>query len=166
MVAGCAAIFIGYKIYSFNETVGFSNGDTLPSFCYPDAGGNKICSGSFAGKIVLYQFWASWCEPCKAELPVLKQLYAGFRQFPSFRMVSISLDTDSSQWKTAIRRWDLPSPIQLCDLKGIDSPATKTLGVTEIPAFILTDETGHVLARGLDLVGVRKVLEQKLGVSR
>ncbi len=99
------------------------------------------------GKYVLVDFWASWCGPCRAEMPAVKAAYEKYRE-KGFDIVGLSLDNDRKAWLGAIRRMGL-SWHHLSDLKGWDSVGARTYGVNSIPATLLIGPDGRIVASGL-----------------
>lgn len=91
-------------------------GKPLPSIILPDTSSQEIDFSQLSGKFILVDFWASWCEPCRKEIPFLKQLYAKFNK-KGFNIVSVSLDDDLDKWKAAIDVEKL-TWTQLSDLRG------------------------------------------------
>jgi len=136
-------------------------GQPAPDFTLNDTTGKPISLSSFKGKVVLVDFWASWCGPCRAENP---NVVAAFKKFGSkgFTVFGVSLDTDKSKWEAAIAKdgltWSHAS-----DLIGWDNAAAKQYGVMSIPANFLLDKEGKIIGsslRGDDLV---KKLEATFG---
>lgn len=99
------------------------------------------------GKYVLVDFWASWCGPCRAEMPVVKAAYEKYHE-KGFDIVGLSLDNDRKAWLGAIRRMGL-SWHHLSDLKGWESVGAKAYGVNSIPATLLIGPDGRIVASGL-----------------
>lgn len=99
------------------------------------------------GKYVLVDFWASWCGPCRAEMPAVKAAYGKYRE-KGFDIVGLSLDNDRKAWLGAIRRMGL-SWHHLSDLKGWESIGARTYGINSIPATLLIGPDGRIVASGL-----------------
>lgn len=133
-------------------------GYMAPDFTLPDSTGKKTRTlSSFRGQYVLLDFWASWCGPCKAEIPFLKQAYSKFHD-KGFEIVSVSLDDKKPNWITALNQYQMPW-IHLSDVKGFGSRVNELYHVPAIPKTLLLDHTGKIIAK--DLRG--PALEAKLG---
>jgi peroxiredoxin len=125
------------------RAVGF--GDTAPLFTSKDVSGKSISLASLKGKVVLIDFWASWCEPCRAESPNLKTQYKLYKD-KGFEIISISLDTDRKRWLKAIADDGL-TWLQVSDLKGLsDSVIAKKYGIGAVPSFFLIGRDGKIIA--------------------
>lgn len=122
---------------------GIQVGQIAPDFTLPDPDGNQKSLSDYQDKLVLIQFWASWCHFCRDENPELVSLYGQYKD-KGFEIVGVSLDTDKSGWLNAIADDGIEFD-QLSDLMGFDSPLAADYGVSSIPRMVLTDQDGKIL---------------------
>lgn len=137
-------------------------GDMLPDIALPDVNGDTVRLSATKGRVVLVDFWAAWCPPCREENPNLVQMYDQWHS-RGFNIFQVSLDLRKEDWTEAIRKDRLGRWTHVSDLKYRDSEVVKRFGLTEIPANFLVDGEGKVIAvnvRGGDL---NKKLEELLG---
>jgi len=109
------------------------------------------------GKVVLIDFWASWCGPCRRDNPAVVALYNKYKD-KGFTVFSVSLDTDGEKWKQAIAQDKLAWPYHVSDLKGWQSGLSAPYGVSSIPFTVLIDKEGNIIQAKLR----GPALEQKL----
>jgi thiol-disulfide isomerase/thioredoxin len=122
-----------------------------------DTNGKAIALSSLQGKVVLVDFWASWCMPCRQENPNVVRMYEKYKD-KGFTVYSVSLDESKDAWVKAIKDDNLSWPNHVSDLKGWQSSAAALYGVSSIPATFLLDKEGNIIAQNLR--GAE--LEQKL----
>ena len=134
----------------------FAVGAEAPTFGGQNPEGETITLESLRGKVVLIDFWASWCGPCRRENPNVVRVYERFKE-QGFEIFGVSLDRNRERWVKAITDDGLTWP-QISDLKGWQSAVAKQYGVTSIPQTVLLDGEGRILARNLR----GAALEQKL----
>jgi thiol-disulfide isomerase/thioredoxin len=113
----------------------------------PDGKMHKLSEYVGQGKWVLVDFWASWCGPCKAEMPNVVEAYKKYHD-KGFEVVGISFDKEKEPWVKAIKEWEMPW-IHLSDLKYWNNAAADVYSVNAIPDNLLIDPKGVIVERGL-----------------
>lgn len=126
----------------------------------PESKSIRLSDYAGKGKIILMDFWASWCGPCCKAIPDLIQLYDQYKD-KGFEIIGISLDQDLKVWKGAIERLNIPWP-QMSDLKAWKSEGARMYAVSTIPYTILLDAKGKIIANNLTLEELRTYLEENL----
>ena len=114
------------------------------------------------GQIVLIDFWASWCGPCRRENPNVVQTYEKYQK-DGFTIVSVSLDTDAEKWKNAIEQDHLSWPNHVSDLGGWNSKVAKLYQVNSVPFTVLIDREGHVIKTNLRGPALEEELKRIFG---
>lgn len=137
-------------------------GMKAPELNYPSTSGENIALSSLKGNIVLIDFWASWCKPCRMENPNVVRLYNEYKD-KGFTIYSVSLDKDKARWENAIKQDGLVWPNHVSDLKGWQSAAAATYGVNGIPYTVLIDKDGKVIATNLRGAQLEQKLKEILG---
>ncbi len=124
-------------------------GKQFKDFEMPDVDGNmhKLSEYIAANKVTLVDFWASWCGPCRAEMPAVKDAYDAYKN-KGFGIVGVSLDNNKEAWVKAIADLGIEWA-QISDLQGWNCAGAKLYGVNSIPATVLVAQDGTILARNL-----------------
>lgn len=123
-------------------------GIPAPDFQLPDQNGKLLSLKDFKGKIVVLDFWASWCVPCRREMEHMKAFYKDFEKDVQF--ISISLDEDPLKYKKALQEMQIPW-LTIWDKKGFyKSPLGKSYGFKSIPFCVIIDGNGTVLQRDIN----------------
>ncbi|WP_454802889.1 TlpA family protein disulfide reductase [Mucilaginibacter phyllosphaerae] len=112
-----------------------------------DSSGKEMMLSSLAGKYVLIDFWASWCVPCREEIPALQAIYKKYRD-QNFTILSVSLDDDRSKWLNALKQENMPWS-NISDLEGFNGLSSKSYNIHAIPYNLLIDPTGKIIAKNL-----------------
>ncbi|MGX8712536.1 MAG: TlpA family protein disulfide reductase [bacterium] len=123
-------------------------GFEAPDIALADPDGNIRHLSDLRGKVVLIDFWASWCRPCRMENPNVVRLYKAYHD-KGFEIFSVSLDNSRDAWLKAIATDHLEWPNHVSDLRGWGSAGGRLYGVQSIPATVLVSRDGIVLARNL-----------------
>ena len=123
-------------------------GELAPDIALPGKADSIITLSSFNGKVVLIDFWASWCGPCRASNPYVLRLYKKY-QASGFEVFAVSLDVNKPLWLKAIRR-DKLTYTQVIDIDGWLSKVAEKYYVDAIPTNFLLDKTGKIVAINLD----------------
>lgn len=129
-------------------------GDKAPEIALKGPDGKVRKLSDLRGKVVLLDFWAAWCRPCRMENPNVVKVYKeykdkNFKYGDGFEVYSVSLDRNKTDWTRAIEQDGLIWDNHVSDLKFWNSEAAKTYNINSIPATFLIDEDGIILARNL-----------------
>lgn len=128
----------------------------------PGTDGATVSVSDYVGKnkYTLIDFWASWCPPCRAEMPNIVSAYAEYHD-KGLEVVGVSLDNKKEAWTAAITALQMPWP-QMSDLKGWDCEGAALYGVRSIPANVLVDQQGIIVAKNLRAEGLQQKLAELL----
>ena len=136
------------SLSSIVATAQLKIGDSIPEIELPGKADTIIKLSSLNGKVVLIDFWASWCGPCRASNPYLQKLYKKY-QASGFEVFAVSLDVNRPLWLKAIKR-DRLTYTQVIDIDGWLSKVAEQYYVDAIPTNFLLDKSGKIVAINLE----------------
>jgi peroxiredoxin len=136
-------------------------GQVAPDFTMNDSTGAPIALSSLKGQVLLVDFWASWCSPCRAENPNLVKAFQAYNK-KGFNILGCSFDQNREKWLKAIKD-DKLTWTHVSDLKGWANAAGKLYGVNSIPANVLLDKDQVIIGRNLRGEELMKKLEEIFG---
>jgi len=135
-------------------------GYDAPEIALPSVNGDTIRLSSLKGKVVLLDFWASWCGPCRTSNKSLVKLYPKYKA-KGFEIFGVSLDDDKSKWRKAIKK-DNIKWLQVNDGGGWDAETAVRWNINAIPTSYLIDKKGKLIAMDLEGKSLERALKDLL----
>ena len=154
LIAFAVLLLIGSSVSKVTaQPAGLEVGHKAPEIKLPDTKGDTITLSSLKGKLVLVDFWATWCSPCVEEQTELARLYGKYKNLnftkgKGFEIYGVSLDAKKPVWENFITKNRI-NWIQVSDLKFWRSPVTKVYDIQALPFNILVDGNRVILAKNL-----------------
>ncbi len=165
MKTSCILLFlILFSGYTFSQNK-IEVGKKAPEIAMSQPDGSPFSLSSLKGKLVLIDFWATWCAPCVGEQPELKKLYETYSdqvKANKFEILGVSLDKNKESWQKAIERFSI-NWIQISDLKFWKSPVAKAYEIDELPFNVIIDGEGTIIAKNLHEKELEEFLKKNLG---
>lgn len=149
-------------VYAQQPQMGPKVGEKAPELEFRNPDGKLIKLSSLRGKVVLIDFWASWCRPCRVENPNVVRVYNKYHA-KGFEVFSVSLDKDKNAWVNGIKQDGLIWSYHVSDLLFWQSKAAAIYGVRSIPHTVLIDKDGTIIAKNLRGQALELALEQIFG---
>lgn len=151
--------FIGFSFAQQVPASGPAIGDKAPDLVFQNPEGKTIKLSDLKGKVVLIDFWAAWCRPCRMENPNVVKAYNKYHS-KGFEVFSVSLDSDKASWVNAIKQDGLIWPYHVSDLMKWQSQAAAIYVVRSIPHTVLVGKDGRIIAKNLRGEALEQALEQ------
>lgn len=134
-------------------------GTKAPEFTLPTVSGEELSLKSLQGHIVILDFWASWCAPCIAEMPTVKEIYAKYKD-KGLKVVGISMDNSKTAWIKSIDKVQIPWA-HVSSLKGMKKcPIAQLYQVYAIPKLYIIDQEGKIIAKDLREEELKKKIDE------
>lgn len=164
MKTSCTLLFLvlfsGY-VFAQNK---IEIGKKAPEITMSRPDGTSFSLSSLKGRLILIDFWATWCAPCVGEQPELKKLYETYSdqvKNNKFEILGVSLDKNKDSWQKAIDRFTI-NWTQVSDLKFWKSPVAKAYEIDELPFNVIIDGEGTIIARNLHEKELEEFLSKHL----
>ena len=133
-IAGFSALLLALPLFAAVDT-----NSPAPDFTLPAQSGKPIELAQYKGQVVMLNFWASWCGPCRQEMPLLDSIYKKYGKL-GFTMVGVNVEPDTK----AANDWLKQTPVTFPILYDTDSKVSKLYGVSGMPSTVIVDRKGTV----------------------
>jgi len=168
IITGIALIGLLYFVYDymFNRAPKFIVGEVAPDFEGTSPDGSTIKLSDYQGKIVLLDFWGTWCGPCLQEIPGLVTIYDKYKDTKlgnakGFEILAVAMDTDKEKWQNNIERRQMNWKGHVSDLKRMGGDIGGLYKIREIPTKYLINERGIIISVNPTITELDKILDKK-----
>jgi peroxiredoxin len=149
-----------FSLQSYSSNAQPKQGQLAADIALPSVEGDTLRLSSLKGKVVLLDFWASWCGPCRVSNKSLVKLYSKYKK-SGFEILGVSLDDDKGKWENAIKK-DNITWLQVNDGGGWEAQTAIKWQIDAIPTSFLIDKEGRLLAMNLEGKELEKALKYLL----
>jgi thiol-disulfide isomerase/thioredoxin len=153
LISGALLILLGS--FTFCQPVKAPSDEVITKVAVVDS----LDLAKYKGKVVVLHFWASWSKSSRAENKNVVRVYQKYKQNPNIVFISVSLDTDRTNWKNAIEEDELSWPEQICDFKKYESPIALKYKVSTLPSMMLVDKKGHIGASSARMIDIENTID-------
>ena len=145
---------------------GIEIGNIAPGIELPTVDGESFNLSQLKGKVVLVNFWASWCKPCRKKSPALLEIFDKYNSSDfkdgekGFEILNVSLDKNQTAWENSIKKDSIERLLNVGDMTGWKCAAAQAYNIRKIPSSVLLDGNGEIIAINLSPQNLKKKLKR------